>query len=625
MNTRTHICAALVLGLVSLAFSNLAWSLGLGDAKVQSFLDQPLEVEIQLLTQANDDLGSITAGLASAADYELIGASRNDISVPLTFTIVGDPGDAAVLVRSQLAVKDPVIRLIVEVNAPSGRMLREYTLFLDPATIPQPAPAPAIQPSAATPRVSSPAPASETASEPAEPTAAPSSAPAQQPGGFTGTDEYGPVKSGDTLWRIAKEWSEGSGLGMNQVMVAIQRNNPQAFARGNINLLQRGAILRMPALEEVESIPVSEAIAEVRQQTSEFQMRQDITSASTPLLVDENTAAPALQATPEPEPAPVTEPEMTTQTESALESEAESVAEDAEQIEAEAVAEEEAEEFGDNENLPLDFEPQLELVPPSEESDLEGTAGLEESEEGAEASPSVRDLREELARKEEELINQQQQNAYLEQRLAELESQAASAQEGTVNDENLSSMEERLRQERLEQASEEEKPWYSGLTLLWIGLLVVAAALASWFMSRRGGAGEADSSNETLRGIQDDAEDVLRVLDADSHTEPEQDTVEQPAAKDADEADEPGEAGEPESDETVIVPMPSKETKKFRQAQDEAELLDEESADPEIQLDLARAYISMGDREAARVILDEVVANGTDAQKAEATKMKNLL
>jgi len=69
--------------------------------------------------------------------------------------------------------------------------------------------------------------------------------------------------------------------------------------------------------------------------------------------------------------------------------------------------------------------------------------------------------------------------------------------------------------------------------------------------------------------------------------------------------------------------MPAR--KDFSDADDEAHLLDEESADPEIQLDLARAYISMGDREAARVILEEVIANGSEEQQVEANKMKDML
>jgi pilus assembly protein FimV len=612
MNTRIHKGAALLLGLLLLAFSNVAWSLGLGDAKVQSFLDQPLEVEIELITQPTDDLSAIRVGLASAADYELIGASRNDISMPLAFSITGTPGDASVSVTSQLPVRNPVVRLIVEVNSASGRMLREYTLFLDPATFSQPAPAPQVRPAAAAPGTSVPATVATPATEPqSTPT------PPRQLSG--GAGEYGPVKSGDTLWRIAKDWSEGTGLGINQVMVAIQRNNPQAFSRGNINLLQRGAILRMPAAEEVSAVPVAEAIAEVRQQTEEFQMRQDVTSAATPLLVDENTAPQAVQ--PEPQPAPAAEPAIAAQTEP----EAETVPEPAPEPELAGGAEESAaaeiEELVEDDNLALEFDSQLELVPPSAESDREGAAGLAETEQEADANGSVRELREELARKEEELINQQQQNAYLEQRLKELESQVAAADAGNIEDRSLSSMEDRLRQERLEREGTGDKPWYSGWTWLWIALLVVAAGLAGWFMNRRGGSPDSDDSSKALREIQDEAEDVLRVLDNDAAGEPEEEAL-GPQTADSPDAEE---EAEPESEETVVIPMSKKKKKTVERRDDEAELLDEESADPEIQLDLARAYISMGDKEAARVILDEVMANGSDAQKAEATKMKNLL
>ena len=613
MNTRIRYGAASVLGIASLAFCQAAWSLGLGDARVESFLDQPLEVQIELLTQSGDNLDAVTAGLASAEDYELIGASRNDISVPLNFSIEGTPGASSIVVRSQLPMNNPVVRLIVEVNSASGRMLREYTLFLDPATFSQSAPAPKVNAPASSSTTTAPA-----ASTPRE-TTSETTVQTARPGTFTGTGEYGPVQSGDTLWRIAKDWSQGSGVSINQAMVAIQRNNPQAFAKGNINLLQRGAILRMPDVSDVNSIPVAEAISEVREQTAAFQMRQDVTSAATPLLVDENTAPQAIQPapTPAPEPQPAIEPEEESTPEPVLESVAEESAID-------ESGDPENDSAGDSsagENLPLDFEPQLELVPPSEEADVEGAAGFEESETTVDASGATRDLREELARKEEELINQQQQNAYLEQRLKELETQVAESEAGAVTDKNLASMEERLQQERLAEAQAAQKPWYSGLTLFWIGLLVIVAALAGWFMSRRGSAVEYDLAESPLRELQGEAEDLLRVLDSDSAAKSEPETVKQPVA----DTEPVNEFEDDESDETVIAPATEKEERGYDDSDDEAELLDEESADPEIQLDLARAYISMGDKEAARVILEEVVAHGTDAQKAEATKMKNLL
>ena len=611
MNTRIRYGAASALGFVLLTFSQMAWSLGLGDARVKSFLNQPLEIEIGLISQPSDDLGAIVVGLASAADYELIGASRNDISVPLSFSVEGAPGNAYIVVSSALPVNDPVVRLIVEVNSASGRMLREYTLFLDPATYSQPAPrvnTPSSKP--ATPADSrSPSSAAELSPGKSTSPSATTGEPVRRQGSFGSSGEYGPVQSGETLWRIAKDWSEGTGLSINQVMVAIQRNNPRAFSKDNINLLQRGAILRMPSIEEVESISVAEAISQVREQAAEFSMQRDITSASTPLLVDENTSPQAVQPPPEPQPE--------AQQEASPAIEPDEVAEPADTLTAEPS---EPATLAGNENLPMDDEPQpqLELVPPSEDSMTESVAGAEEAESGMESTMSEQDLREELARREEELINQQQQNAYLEQRLKELESQVAEAE--AVEDKNLASMEERLRQERLAKEAE-EKPWYGGLTLLWVGLLIIVVALAGWLLSRRGGSFEADDTSETLRGIQDEAEEVLKVLDSGDREDAseEDETLEQPVA----------EAVEPEddevSDETVIAPAPARDKKRFGGSQDEAEVLDEESADPEIQLDLARAYISMGDKEAARVILDEVESNGSEKQKAEAMKMKSLL
>ena len=68
----------------------------------------------------------------------------------------------------------------------------------------------------------------------------------------------------------------------------------------------------------------------------------------------------------------------------------------------------------------------------------------------------------------------------------------------------------------------------------------------------------------------------------------------------------------------VQKPTKKPAARAFGSQQEEADILDEESSDPEIQLDLARAYISMGDKEAARVILEEVASNGNEEQQAEA-------
>jgi hypothetical protein len=143
-----------------------------------------------------------------------------------------------------------------------------------------------------------------------------------------------------------------------------------------------------------------------------------------------------------------------------------------------------------------ELQDQLELVPPSEESDLDSAYGLEESENGsADPSDAVSTLREDLARKEEELITQQQENEYLADRIKELESQLLRAEEGSAEDADLARMEERLREERVAKAAaaasrDDEKPWYSRFSAWLIGLLVLAVGVIGWLVSRHFGGEE---------------------------------------------------------------------------------------------------------------------------------------
>jgi len=624
MKSKTRISARALLAVAALAASPAAWSLGLGEATVESYLNQPLRARIDLLTQDSDDLASVSAKLASAADYELIGASLEDISVPVRFSVEDVDGDAHLVASSQLPMGNPVIRLIVEVNWSSGRMLREYTLFLDPPVVSdQPAPIPRIDERKSPPPVvsepaSAPAPApSETSSEVAEPADEPVSRPSATVASTPDFGEYGPVASGETLWAIARDWSAGTGMSINKVMIAIQRENPQAFMNNNINLLKRGAILRMPAISEVERISNSAAYSEVAAQEEEFYQGKGMTRAaqtSAPLLSEDRAAPEEEYAYPNPEQRE-TEPEAEL-AEPEVVSEPESFATMAEEL-AEAGSEEQAVEAMEEEmdSAAAEVAPvvqdQLELVPPSESSELDSTYGFEETEEDGGTAVASQALRESLARTEEDLITQQQQNEYLEERIRELESQLEETRDANVADSDLANMEQRLKQERLANQPEEVKqPWYSRLGVWLLGLLVLAAAAAGWLFSRRSKAGTGE---ETIQEIKDEAEELLKVLEDPAPPATEKKDVEEEAVEEVE-----TEAAEVADDSDATTVMP---TAKFSSADDEADFLDEESSDPEIQLDLARAYISMGDKEAARVILEEVASNGSEEQQAEAQKM----
>ena len=607
MNIRNHFYTNAMLGAFLLACSQAAWALGLGEAKVESFLGEPLDVTVALITRPADDLGSVTAGLASAGDYDLIGASRDDISVPLRFSVEDLDGDAHITIRSTELMKNPVVRLILEVNWTSGRMLREYTLFLDPPTIPQPAPAPRVEAeSAAAPPLAAEAPLEEPAQSPSQPAQT-----TPRSTVYSEAHEYGPVKNGENLWTIARDWSRGSGMNLNKVMLAIQRKNPEAFANNNINLLHRGAILRMPDAEEVNSMSTALANSEVTAQEDAVASQRTMASPATPLVSEAGVAVDSVEAQ-ELELQPVEE--QTGEREADLGLHAE------DELAQEALVEEE-QSLPQSDAVVEEPADLLELVPPSEDNPLDSIYGFEESEDNPDASASTQVLREELSRKEEELINQQQQNAYLEQRLSELESQLEESKQGTVDEATLAGMEERLREERLADAqaaaaqaatpAPQQEPWYSRFWIWLVGVLVLVIAFVGWLMSRSSGSG--DDAADSLAELKDEAEDVLRVLDSEPVAEAE--AVEEDVAAETETRED---AADKDAKTAPAGKGPSRPDV-------EAQMLDEESADPEIQLDLARAYISMGDREAARVILEEVMANGTEEQQAEAEKMKKHL
>ena len=108
-------------------------ALGLGEVKLYSALNQPLVAEIELM-QLNDlTRNEILSNLASKTDFERAGVERPFILNNLRFTTkVGPDGKGLIKVTSDSPVHEPYLNFLVEVHWPSGRLLKEYTLLLDP-------------------------------------------------------------------------------------------------------------------------------------------------------------------------------------------------------------------------------------------------------------------------------------------------------------------------------------------------------------------------------------------------------------------------------------------------------------------------------------------------------------
>jgi pilus assembly protein FimV len=260
-----------------------AKAVSLGEIDVRSALNQPLAAEIALTATA-EELQSLTISLASAETFARYGLDRPAFLTSLEFRIGANPaGNRAVFVTSRQSIAEPFVELLIEASSRSGRFLRQYTLFLDPPTllpataVPQPIePAQTRQPepSAAGGEIRRPTPAQEPepaappSIEPREPAAETSPQPSRTPPATTAVPPaslpgtYGEVVRGETLWGISSTLRP-SGVTMNQMMVAIYEANPQAF-NSNMNILRRGAILRIPELSEIRAVDTRAATAEVQ-------------------------------------------------------------------------------------------------------------------------------------------------------------------------------------------------------------------------------------------------------------------------------------------------------------------------------------------------------------------------
>jgi len=262
-----------------------AWALGLGDIELRSALNQPLDADIQLISATPEELADLRVSLASQETFDRYGLDRPAFLGRLSFGVGRSQSGASVIrVTSLEPITEPFVTVLVEATWARGRLLREYTVLLDPpvmlpqeaavepvqpavARAPQPAePAAVIQrPQPAAP-VTAPAPAPQPVAPPVAPVTSPRPAPAPV---AERSGAYGPVQRGETLWGIASRYRP-AGVSMNQMMVAIYRANPAAF-QGNMNILRQGARLEMPSEAALAAIGAGDATAEAIRQTAEWE------------------------------------------------------------------------------------------------------------------------------------------------------------------------------------------------------------------------------------------------------------------------------------------------------------------------------------------------------------------
>ncbi|WP_406827950.1 FimV/HubP family polar landmark protein [Microbulbifer sp. ARAS458-1] len=307
---------ALAVGLVSALGGNGALALGLGEIKLNSTLNQPLDAEIKLLQTRGLGENEIKVRLASTEDFERAGVDRGYALDGIRFDVDYSSGQPVVRITSRTPIREPFLNFLVETRWPSGRLLREYTLLMD---LPAFSTNTASQPVRAAERERQQVQRSTPVQKPIQPTvqrapepvqapveqpapeeyAAPQESAAEQPqqpvyeeptetysepqtATDSGSRVYGPVEANKTLWEIARDSRESRDLSVQQTMLAIQRLNPEAFINNNINLLKKGAVLRLPTADEVRNLSLTEAVSQVATQNDAWRERvgdADVTGA----------------------------------------------------------------------------------------------------------------------------------------------------------------------------------------------------------------------------------------------------------------------------------------------------------------------------------------------------------
>ncbi|QTK49763.1 type IV pilus assembly protein FimV [Xanthomonas euvesicatoria] len=289
--------------MLLMACSGAAMALGLGDIRVLSKPGQPLVAEIPVISNEPGELDNARVALASATTFARVGLERPQGLVSnLQFQFAQDArGRAVIRVTSSQAVDQPAINFLIEVEWGQGRLVREYSALVDApntaAAIAEPAiEAPRAGSSNAIARepapVAAPAAQDNARAEPAARAAGSASAASATQAG----DTLPAVRAGQTLSEIAAAVARSSGHSLDQTMLALLRTNPDAFINGNINRLKQGAVLRTPQEDALAQVGAAEAAVMVREQAAQW--RQARSAVPQPAEAGAAAAATPPPATP---------------------------------------------------------------------------------------------------------------------------------------------------------------------------------------------------------------------------------------------------------------------------------------------------------------------------------------
>ncbi|WP_167671036.1 type IV pilus assembly protein FimV [Allopusillimonas ginsengisoli] len=238
----------------------------LGHSRLVSALGQPLRIDVQVAGLAPADVGKLAASPAPQSDWLAAGLVPPVDLASLKLSVADGytRGSKIIQVRSSQAFDKPVADLLLDVSTPSGQQRYQVSLLTrSQSAAPQPV------------------------------SGADVGGGAGGQGGYTAKVADAPsirVRRGDNMFKIAYKHAVKD-VTVYQMMMALQRANPQAFIEENINLVKAGATLKMPDMAALTAISDREARRLFQEQAQAFALYRQRLAAGVGAVGDKDAAA----------------------------------------------------------------------------------------------------------------------------------------------------------------------------------------------------------------------------------------------------------------------------------------------------------------------------------------------
>lgn len=218
-----------------------AYAASFGHSRIVSGLGQPLGIDIPVSQLSADDLRSLAVTPAPLSAWQQAGLTPPVALSDMRLQVVDGytAGIKVIQLRSSTPFDQPIADVLLDVRTAAGQQRYQVSLLAHGGAV-----------SAAAQRSSS--------------LRDPSGAAASAQAGYTIK-----VRRGDTMFAIARR-NAVPDASIYQLMIALQRANPQAFIHGNINLVKAGASLKMPSMADITAISDREARRIFMRQAHEF-------------------------------------------------------------------------------------------------------------------------------------------------------------------------------------------------------------------------------------------------------------------------------------------------------------------------------------------------------------------